>query len=25
VPRYAADPDGELRDCTFLYRELTAP
>ena len=25
VPRYASDPDGELRDCTFLYRELTAP
>src|SRR5262245_3861013 len=25
VPRYAADPDGELRDCTFLHRELTAP
>ena len=25
VPRYAADPDGELRDCTFLYRELAAP
>ena len=25
VPRYAGDPDGTLRDCTFLYRELTAP
>jgi len=25
VPRYAADPDGGLRDCTFLYRELAAP
>ena len=25
VPRYAADPDGSLRDCTFLYRELAAP
>ncbi|HEY7688180.1 MAG TPA: GNAT family N-acetyltransferase [Dongiaceae bacterium] len=24
VPRYAADPDGELRDCTFLHRELAA-
>ncbi len=24
VPRYAGDPDGTLRDCTFLYRELAA-
>jgi ribosomal protein S18 acetylase RimI-like enzyme len=24
VPRYAADPDGALRDCTFLHRELAA-
>jgi ribosomal protein S18 acetylase RimI-like enzyme len=25
VPGYAADPDGALCDCTFLYRELDAP
>jgi ribosomal protein S18 acetylase RimI-like enzyme len=24
VPRYAGDPDGTLRDCTFLHRELAA-
>ncbi|WP_030667465.1 GNAT family N-acetyltransferase [Streptomyces rimosus] len=22
VPGYAADPDGELRDCTFFYKEV---
>ena len=24
VPRYASDPDGILRDCTFLHRELAS-